>query len=250
MTTKSFTKEAIGFTYYHLYQKFQHISGNRVLLYHSIGSKLRHDTYGISISRERFTEHLKYLKENFEIIALDESYQSNLDKKTISITFDDGYKDNLIALELCLKYDIPFTLYITSGKIGEKQYLDKNDILEFSKSNLCTIGAHSHTHPNLATLNYNEQYSELDRSKKTLENTIFKDIIHMSYPHGSYNHDTLKIVDELGYKMISSSHIGLNTKENLNLKKIKRMEIIANDNLKSLHKKIIGFYDYLAIMHR
>lgn len=238
-------KKIIAQPYYNLYRRYKNHIGNRVLLYHSIGSKLTHDTYGISISKTRFIEHIRYLNDNHEIIAIDDDYKNNLEKKSISITFDDGYKDNLIALELCEKYNTPFTLYITTGEIGNKDYLNEDEIKEFANSDKCILGTHSVTHPHLATLNYNEQCKELRDSKKRLQDIISKEVLDMSYPHGSYNSDTLKIIDELGYKAASSCHIGLNTKDNIDMKLIKRIDIIASDDIQSLNQKICGYYDYL-----
>ena len=247
MKIKQIIKEILGFVYYNLFRKYQNIIGNRVVLYHSIGSKLNHDSYGISISKERFIEHMKFLKNNYEIISLNSEYENNLDRNTISITFDDGYKDNLFALEICEKYNIPFTLYITTGSIGQKEYLSEDEIRIFSKSDKCLLGTHSVNHPHLKQLSYDEQYYELSQSKKRLENIIGSEIIYMSYPHGSYNSDTLDIIQKLGYKIVSSSKIGMNTKVNIDLKKIKRIEIVADDDLKMLSKKISGYYDFLSL---
>lgn len=247
MSMKKTLKEVLGFVYYNLFRRYQNIVGNRAVLYHSIGSKLSHDSYGISISKERFVEHIKFLKENYEIIPLDLNYANNLDRDTISITFDDGYKDNLFALEICEKYEIPFTLYITTGSIGQKEYLSEDEIKFFSKSDKCLLGTHSVTHPHLNQLSYDEQYYELLESKKRLEDIIDSEIIYMSYPHGSYNSDTLDIIQKLGYKIVSSSKMGMNTKENIDLRKIKRVEIVANDDLKKLSKKISGYYDFLSL---
>ncbi len=250
MSIKQIVKNAIGFTYYNLYRRYCNIIGNRVILYHSIGSELSHDTYGISISKEKFVEHIQFLKNNYEIIPIDFEYKNNLDRNTISITFDDGYKDNLFALEVCKKYDIPFTLYITTGFIGEKDYLSEDDIKEFSKYDKCILGTHSVKHPHLETLSYDEQYYELSQSKLTLEKIIGQEIVHMSYPHGSYNTDTLKIANDLGYKIITSSNIGVNTNVNLDLQTIKRIEIIATDTIENLQYKISGFYDYLSLKNK
>ena len=242
---KKLIKKLIALFYYNLLRKYQNDSGNRIILYHAIGTKLDFDTYGISISKKKFLEHIIYLKDNYKIIPIDESYKNNLDRKTISITFDDGYKDNLYALEICEKYNIPFTLYITTGFIGQLNYLSKEDIQKFSKSNLCVLGTHSVTHPHLNELSYNEQYKELEESKKTLEDIVGYPITHFSYPHGCYNNDTIDIIEKLGYNIISSSHIGLNNKNNLELKKLKRIEIVASDTLRNLERKILGYYDYL-----
>ncbi len=242
---KKLTKRLLAILYYHFYYKYKKLVGNRIILYHSIGTTLDFDTYGISISKKRFVEHMKFLIANYEIIPIDDSYVNELNRNTISITFDDGFKDNLYALELCEKYNVPFTLYITTGFIGKKNYLTKDDIQKIGKSRFCTLGVHSVTHPHLNTLTYEEQYIELSQSKKTLEEIVGKQITQMSYPHGSYNDDTIKIIEELRYNIVSSSSIGLNTKENLDFYKLKRIEIIASDKISQLKQKIDGYYDYL-----
>ena len=150
-------------------------------------------------------------------------------------------------MELCEKYNIPFTLYISTGFIGKKDYLTKSEIEIFSKSNFCRLGAHSVSHPHLSQLSYSDQFNELNDSKNRLEDIVSYEINEMSYPHGSYNENTIKIIDKLGYNVISSSHIGLNTIQNLDLKRLKRVEIISSDNLLKLEQKILGYYDYLAL---
>lgn len=250
MSFKKHLKDQLAFWYYNLYH--QHLSqvGNRILIYHAIGSKLAHDSYGISITKERFLEHMKYIKDNYPLIPIDEKYENSLDKNTLSITFDDGYKDNLYALEICEKYGIPFTLYITTKTIGQADYLNAQDIQMFAKSPLCTLGTHGHTHRHLGLLNYDAQYQELSQSKQILEDVIGEKVLHVSYPHGSYNIDTIALLSKIGYNMTSSSHIGLNTRKNIDFKRLKRIEIIASDDIQHLERKILGYYDYLAFKEK
>jgi peptidoglycan/xylan/chitin deacetylase (PgdA/CDA1 family) len=188
---------------------------------------------------------MKYLKDNYKIIAIDDEYHNRLDEDTISITFDDGYKDNLYALEVCDKYDIDFTLYITTAEIGKDEYLSSDDIKVLDSSQRCIIGTHSVTHPHLDRLSYEEQYRELNESKKVLEDILCKSIYDMSYPHGSYNSDTLDIVQKLGYTRVGSSHIGINNKDSYNNLIIKRLEVVASDTTDKLKKMIDGYYDFL-----
>ncbi|MDD3324192.1 MAG: polysaccharide deacetylase family protein [Sulfurospirillaceae bacterium] len=250
MSFKKYLKEQLAFLYYNFYHKHTTQIGNRILIYHAIGSKLAHDSYGISITKERFLEHMQFLKEQYTIIALDEHYEDKLDTNTLCITFDDGYKDNLYALEVCQMYGIPFTLYITTGTIGQKDYLNAQDIRLFAKSSICTLGTHGATHTRLAMLSYEKQEDELRKSKQTLEDIIGKKVLHVSYPHGSYNADTIDLIGKIGYNIASSSHIGFNTKENVDLRRLKRIEIIASDDIQNLERKILGYYDYLAFKEK
>jgi peptidoglycan/xylan/chitin deacetylase (PgdA/CDA1 family) len=242
---KKLIKKSAGFLYYNFYKKFQNNIGNRILLYHSIGTKLPHDSYGISISPKLFEEHLKFLKDNYEIIPINANYISNLCRFTISITLDDGYKDNLIALEIFEKYDISFILFVTSDFIGKKYYLDKNELKELTNSKLCTIGSHGKSHKKLSELSVKEQEIEIVESKQRLEDLTGERIKYFSYPHGSFNKTTLKILKKENFNLGFSSIIGVNTSKIPNYYLLKRTEIVANDNVDNLQKKIKGYFDYL-----
>lgn len=95
-----------------------------VLIYHRV-SDLKHDPQLLSVSPRRFENQLKYLKNNYNIISLKQLISNlrngSLDKRSIVITFDDGYSDNLYNAKLLLeKYHIPATFFITSGTVGNK----------------------------------------------------------------------------------------------------------------------------------
>lgn len=244
MKLKKVIKKTIGEVFYNGYYRYAKPKGNRTLIYHAFGSKLVHDSYGISINPKLFEEHLKFLKDKYRLLPLNHNTLDNkLDMNSVSITIDDGYKDNLLAVELLEKYKIPYTIYIATGFIGKDQYLNIDDLKDILKSELCTLGTHSINHVHLSKLTRDEQYKELYESKIYLEEIVKKEIIDFSYPYGDYNESAKEIVDSL-YEIVSTSHIGINS-SSCNKKMLKRIEIIASDNIVSLQKKIDGYYDFL-----
>lgn len=249
MFLKNTLKQAISYPYYYLFRQFFAPQGNRVLIYHSLGSKLSWGEYGISINPKLFKEHMVFLAQYYKIIHTSDIPHS-LKYPTLSITLDDGYKDNILAYEICEEFQIPFTIFISTQFIGQEHWLSQKEIKEIATSPLCTIGSHGHSHTKLSTLSPSDQKNELSISKAILEDIIGKEVSSMSYPHGSYNTNTLEIAKELGYKLCFSSHIGVNTYSNLNSLRLKRMEIISSDDLANLEKKILGFYDFLALRDR
>ncbi|MBS4057200.1 MAG: polysaccharide deacetylase family protein [Bacteroidales bacterium] len=90
------------------------------ILYHGVVKKdstfftLRH------IQAEQFEKHLRYFSKNFEVISLNEAFDRyrngvKSSRKAITISFDDGYQNNLnIALPLLEKYKMKATFFISS----------------------------------------------------------------------------------------------------------------------------------------
>ena len=241
MNFKSYIKESLGVIYYHGYKKFMRDYGNRTLIYHAFGCRLKHDTYGISIKIKKFKEHMKYISDNYKVVSaidyINEKY------KSISITIDDGYKDTLDALEILDLHDIPVTIFITSNFINKKDYLSDKDLYEVSKLKNVTIGAHGKSHKRFANLSYSEQKSELEDCKNKIEMVIEDKINSVSYPHGSYNQKTLDLLNSLQFEYAFSSIKGTNNNKT-NRYLLRRSEVVSNDTLIDLSKKIKGFYDY------
>jgi len=73
---------------------------------------------GLCVSKKKFYSQVKFLKENFELVSLDQLHDHILNKKNnfvVSLTFDDGYKDNLTnALPILEKLEVPFSIFVVT----------------------------------------------------------------------------------------------------------------------------------------
>ena len=80
--------------------------------------------YGLTVSTSNFENHIKILKSKYKICSMDEfieNLKKNSNKFMVTITFDDGYKDNLVhALPLLEKYKVPALIYVAT------KFLNKN----------------------------------------------------------------------------------------------------------------------------
>lgn len=237
--TKHIIRDIIGYCYYNTMKRFQNI-GNRCLIYHAFGTRLKHDSYGISININKFKDQMKFLNDHYKMTDINDFTSDDV---TISISIDDGYKDTNDAINILNNYNIPFTLFITAGKINQKGYLSDTDIYNISQIKNSIIGTHGMSHNKFEKMNYISQLKELKDSKLILQNIIKEEINITSYPHGSFDKNTTDILSKLGYKWAACSKKGFNSFSTDNFL-LCRSEIIASDTIIDLTNKIKGYYDY------
>ena len=88
----------------------------------------------MSVDIDLFDDHMHFLKNNYNCISEDELLSAiikgeKLPYYAVWITFDDGYKDNYLnAFPILKKYNIPATIFLTSGYIN-RQNIPINDYI-------------------------------------------------------------------------------------------------------------------------
>ena len=130
-----------------------------------------------------------------------------LDKILSNNVVDDGYLDTLtLAYPILKERQIPFCVYMTrdyyQGKSKphwnpEASMMGVDQLLELSSDPLCIIGAHTCSHPHLSQLSDENQRHEIEACKTDLEQLVGKPVLHLAYPHGDYNEETVRIVRDL-----------------------------------------------------
>ena len=105
------------------------------------------------------------------------------------------------------------------SEIFSKLFFNKNDLINLDKLGY-RVGLHSHNHHTLIEeLSFEEQKEYklcLTKISKILNN-LENDIKFMSHPCGSYNNNTLKVLEDLGIE-IGFRHIMLKKKNYSSLK--------------------------------
>lgn len=166
---------------------------------------------------------LEYKSKGYTFVSIDElpsilNFQFSIfnSHRWVCLTFDDGYRDNYtLAYPLLKRLYVPFTVYVTTGFYdnrlpmwwyeGEQLGLSTEELKALDADPLCTIGAHTVSHPKLDTLSREQQYQEIAESKQTLEALLGHEINHFSFPHGAHNEDTLAICRDLGFQTVVQS---------------------------------------------
>jgi peptidoglycan/xylan/chitin deacetylase (PgdA/CDA1 family) len=82
----------------------------------------------------------------------------------------------------------------------------ESEIRQIAKGGVVTIGAHTVTHPRLTDLPTKGQQFEIDKSRDCLQQIIERPIKHFSYPNGSYNETTKKLLNQAGFTAACASY--------------------------------------------
>ena len=96
-----------------------------ILLYHRVAT-LKCDPWDLAVTPGRFEEHLRAVREYASPIQLGELSQAlqddKLPERSVVVTFDDGYLDNLRnAKPLLERHNVPATVFVASGFTGRKR---------------------------------------------------------------------------------------------------------------------------------
>lgn len=74
--------------------------------------------------------------------------------------------------------------------------VDREQLLNMSRHPLADIGLHTHSHPALGFQSYEQQLYEIETCRKYLAKTTGLFLPVISYPHGHYNGDTLRLAEQ------------------------------------------------------
>lgn len=172
---------------------FPRLRGPRILIYHQVGSGRSHE---MNLTVTAFRRQLDWLQTHGEILRLEDAIERRGDSDShglFVLTFDDGYRDVFVnAFPILEQRRIPFTLYITSGPIEKPEHFSSwpgepltwDDIRSMIGSGLVTIGAHTHTHPDMRQLAEKAVSEELDRSNHLISDRTGVFPKHFTYPKG------------------------------------------------------------------
>lgn len=99
--------------------------GGLILLYHRV-TEVPSDPFKLCVTPRHFAEQLEVLKQHSNPMSLQQLVQSVRDgkcpKRSVAVTFDDGYTDNLYeAKPLLEQYDIPATVFVATGNLEHER---------------------------------------------------------------------------------------------------------------------------------
>ena len=207
---------------FHLDMKINQKVNVPILTYHSI------DESGsvISTSPETFRRQMKFLSENsYKVITLNNLINALGEKrppllKTVALNFDDGFQNFLTeAFPVLDEYGFKATVFLVSDFCGKNNDWEGNpkdfssckllswqEIKELNKYGI-EFGNHTRTHPDLTKISSSLVESEINESKKTIEDRLGSKVTTFAYPFGKFDSSVKKIVEN-SHKAACSTALG------------------------------------------
>ena len=181
--------------------------GPRILIYHQVGVMLGRE---MEVALETFRSHLDIIGKFGKVVDLETAVARRGDPEAdrlVVLTFDDGYEDVYRnAFPLLKERGWPFTLYLTTAPIVSGEALDPHypdarpftwdQVNEMAETGLATIGAHTHSHPDLRRLSADRLGEELETSNRLIEQATGAPPRHFTYPWGYWAPEADRLVRE------------------------------------------------------
>lgn len=206
-----------------------------VLMYHHILPK----SSFISSSVSEFEAQMSYLAHSgYKALSLNEFFlykkgELKVPKKSVLITFDDGWRDNFyFAYPILKRYKLKACIFLVTSwieKASQKSaefrpslhseckklvpsepscvLLNWDEIAQMS--DICDFASHTHTHGDSYFGSY-EFSKDLDLCKKTMKDRLNIDDSVLCWPRGKFDLQMLNIAKSAGYELFFTTKRGIN----------------------------------------
>ena len=221
-------------------------------MYHSIM-----DNHDKSVSINSFELQMKLMRKmGYQTINFSD-LNKNITKKKFIITFDDGY-ENLItnAFPILKKLEFSATCFVVTNMLNKYNVWDENrsdykkmklmniDQIYEWVSNGFEIGSHTKDHLDLTSLDINKKKEQIIDSKNFINQSLGIKITSFAYPFGSFDDETIKIVQE-NYEYAVTTRPSKYNPNKFDDMKLPRISINKKTSIFKFFLKILTNYENL-----
>ena len=196
-----------------------------VLLFHRVTDAIPED--GLTVSIRRFRAICRMLRRSFHVVSVAELVRllqagTPLPPRTVAITFDDCYRDNLHAAQILAEHGLSACFFVPTAFIGTDTVFPWDAALprmpNLSWDDLRAmvalgheIGSHTVTHADLVEISAEQTLEELVESKRVLEQQLQQPARWFAYPYGGPDNflpERLELVAQANFESCFSGHGG------------------------------------------
>lgn len=233
-------------------------------MYHKIPDQPPATKHRVFVTKENFARHLAYFKsrglspitfQDYQAFASGRRSLAEFPRRPLILSFDDGYTDNYTnMLPLMQQYGYRGVLYLLGDfEVRYNQWDLAQDPTE-PRAELMSeaqkqafvaagweIGAHTLTHPRLASLPAAEAAHEIAASKAELERRLGISVLSFAYPYGDLSAETKALVQQAGFTYaVATDSGGLHLEDDR--MQIFRINMFPHESAASLFKKTSPWY--------
>lgn len=159
----------------------------------------------ISVDAKIFVQQMDYLaSRGYRTLTPDELLEGligSLSGRSVLLTFDDGYVDFYSnAYPELVKHSFKATMFLSTGLVGNPDYLSWSQISEMKGSGLVTFADHTWSHKSLGAASEETIKYEIGTAKTQLEEHGLGPVTSFAYPYGTDARKVEKVLTELGFK--------------------------------------------------
>jgi peptidoglycan/xylan/chitin deacetylase (PgdA/CDA1 family) len=219
-----------------------------VLIYHRLGDTGRE----VDVSIDAFDEQLALLADRDHAVSVD---AVEAEAGGVAVTFDDGYRDFYdTAVPKLVQHGVPATLYLQTGLVangakGHGELLTWSMLRDAVSTGLVTVGAHTHTHPNLSTASAREAEDEMRRSKELIEEQLQMPCRHFAYPFGDASEGAVQAARSI-FATAALGNWRTNRRGRTDLHRLGRTPVLRSDGALFFRAKIAGRLQGEALAYR
>ena len=169
-----------------------------MFFYHVVSnSPLNH----LCMPLEGFVTQVEFLRRYYKVLSLPEAVErirsGRNDEIAVSLTFDDGYKDNTWAIEYLKYYGVPASFFVSIGHVLDRRAFEHDRRLGFENAVPMTaedvrslvsggfvVGSHGIYHEDLGGLDPAATDRVLRESRELIEQVCGQAPEHFSFPKG------------------------------------------------------------------
>ncbi len=233
-----------------------------ILMYHSV-----HPNHPLAVTPGAFREQIAFFRGNFRVVSLREYLQAKIENRLLpgtgAVTFDDGYQDNYhFAYPVLQDYSCPATIFVSSG------FLEAADYREFSRRAglypqlpplgwgelekmhpLVEVGAHTHSHIQIATVEKEVLQRELRTNIALIEDRLAVTPVILAYPWGQdfdFIRPNCGLVQQYFQGAVTTNFAADNRSIRISPYRLRRLPVGPRDDLDFFAAKVAGALDFIG----